>query len=157
MTIKLAIGADHRGREAASRLAEWLVRQGHQVDVVVPAPGEACDYPEPAFAVGQSVAGGAVDRGVLICGTGVGTCIAANKVRGVRAASVHDEITAEVSRAHADANIICLSADLLGQRLMEKILDTWLSTPFQGGRHVRRVQKIQAIEDGRDPRGITGS
>lgn len=151
--MNLIIGADHRGAEAASRLAEKLRSQGHHVDLVVPAPGQAADYPDPAYAVGAQVAAGRMQMGVLIDGSGVGMCIAANKVRGVRAAPVHDEVTAEISRAHIDANVICLSADLLGLRLMEKIIDLFLKTPFHGGRHARRLDKLRAIEEGRDPRG----
>lgn len=150
--MKLAIGADHRGVEAAGRLADRLRAAGHQVDLLIPTPGEACDYPEPAYVVGTKVAKGDAERGVLICGTGVGMCIAANKIKGVRAASVHDEITAEISRSHTDANIVCVSADLLGLRLIEKIIDLFLQTPFEGGRHIRRVGKIHAIEAGQDPR-----
>lgn len=150
--MKLAIGADHRGGEAAGRLAERLRTAGHEVELFVPPPGEPCDYPEPAWVVGNLVSGGSAALGVLICGTGVGMCIAANKIRGVRAASVHDEITAELSRSHTDANVICLSADLLGIKLIEKIVDLFLRTPFEGGRHSRRVEKIGAIEAGLDPR-----
>jgi ribose 5-phosphate isomerase B len=91
---------------------------------------------------------------VLICGTGVGMAIAANKVKGVRAAVVHDELTAEISRSHNDANVLCMSADLLGQRLIEKIVDVWIATPFAGGRHARRVHKIEAIERGDDPASV---
>ncbi len=151
MGTRLAIGADHRGAEAAGRLAERLRQMGCAVDVICPHPGEACDYPEPAWQVGTGVAHGRYDMGVLICGTGVGMCMAANKIKGVRAASVHDEITAEISRAHTDANVICVSADLLGLRLIEKIIELWLKTPFEGGRHARRVRKLRAIEEGRDP------
>jgi len=150
--MKLYIGADHRGAEAATRLAERLTTIGHDVRVISPSPGETCDYPEPAFVIGHAVASGECQMGVLICGTGVGMCIAANKIKGVRAASVHDEITAELSRSHNDANIICLSADLLGQRLIEKIVDTCVATQFSGGRHERRLSKIRHIEEGKDPR-----
>lgn len=150
--MKLHIGADHRGAEAATRLAERLLTLGHQVVVSSPSPGETCDYPEPAYVIGHAVSAGEADMGVLICGTGVGMCIAANKIKGVRAASIHDEITAELSRSHNDANVICLSADLLGQRLIEKIVDTCLNTPFSGGRHERRISKIRQIESGNDPR-----
>ena len=112
----------------------------------VPPAGVAMDYPDAAREVGGLVAEGKADFGILLCGTGVGMCIAANKINGVRAAAVHDEITAELSRAHTDANILCLSADLLGQRLIEKIIEMFLKTPFEGGRHSRRVDKIRAIE-----------
>jgi len=152
--MKLAISADHRGVGATRQLADRLRSQGHDVQLVGQLSGETCDYPDPAYAVGKAVAGGQVQLGVLLCGSGIGMCIAANKVKGVRAALVHDELTAEMSRSHNDANVLCLSADLLGQRLIEKIVDIWMATPFQGGRHDRRVRKISAIEDGKDPAGV---
>ncbi len=155
--MNIAIGADHRGAEAAGKIAERLKKQGHQVVAVhMPSSGEVCDYPEPAWAVGQSVAAGQAEAAVLICGTGVGMCMAVNKIPGIRAANVHDEITAEISRSSNNANVICLSADLLGQRLMEQVIDLWLKTPFAGGRHERRLAKIAAIEQGKDPRTVGG-
>lgn len=152
--MKLAIGADHRGASAAKQLLERLTRLGHEVEFHGACGAEPCDYPEPAYTVGTAVRDGRYDRGILICGTGIGMCIASNKIRGVRAALVHDELTAEMSRSHNDANILCLSADLLGQRLIEKIVDIWLETPFQAGRHERRVKKIGAIEEGVNPSGV---
>lgn len=149
--MKLAIGADHRGVGATRQLADRLRSQGHTVQLLGNLSGETCDYTDPAFAVGSAVAKGDAERGILLCGSGIGMSIAANKIKGVRAALVHDELTAEMSRGHNDANIICMSADLLGQRLIEKIVDIWLATPFQGGRHERRVKKIAVIEEGRDP------
>lgn len=148
--MKVALSADHRGSASAQQLAERLRNGGHEVRIVGPLSHEPCDYPVPAQLVANTVARGEADRGVLICGTGIGMCIAANKVRGVRAALVHDELTAGISRSHNDANVLCLSADLLGQHLIEKIVDTWLATPFEGGRHLRRLKKIAAIEDGLD-------
>lgn len=150
--MKLAIGADHRGLEAATRLVEGLVAQNHQVDLHAPPKGQACDYPETAWTVGHAVANAQVEMGILICGTGVGMCIAANKINGVRAASVHDELTAEICRSHNDANVICISADLLGHQLIERIVEQWLNTSFTGGRHARRLEKIKLIEQGQDPR-----
>lgn len=144
--MKIAIGADHRGTEALKKLAEHLQRDGHDVALHGATDGEPCDYPEPARDVAKCVAGGQADRGVLVCGTGIGMSIAANKVPGVRAALVHDEFTAELSRSHNDANVLCLSADLLGSRLIDKIVETWLRTEFEGGRHARRVDKISDIE-----------
>ncbi|MGD9689816.1 MAG: ribose 5-phosphate isomerase B [Phycisphaerales bacterium] len=151
--MKLALSADHRGASSARQLAERLRSAGHEVTVLGDLGGTALDYPIQAHLVGQSVSRGEAERGVLICGTGIGMCIAANKVKGVRAALAHDELTAQISRTHNDANVICLSADLLGQRLIEKIVEVWLGTPFQGGRHLRRLEEIAAIEDGRDPGG----
>ena len=104
------------------------------------------DYPDYAFQVALAVSEGRAQRGVLICGTGIGMCIAANKVKGVRAAPCHDSITAEMSRRHNDANVLCLSADLLGEELIERMLRIWLETEFESGRHARRVEKITRFE-----------
>jgi ribose 5-phosphate isomerase B len=150
--MKLAIGGDHRGREVVRQLATFLATLGHEVQVVHSCnEGGSCDYPDVAYPVGKAVAGGAAELGILVCGTGIGMSIAANKVRGVRAALVHDEIGAEMSRMHNDANILCLPADMLGQRLIDRIVRTWLSAGFEGGRHARRVRKVAAIEEGLDP------
>ena len=149
--MRIAISSDHRGCEAVNTIAEMRERAGHQVARFEFKSEPTCDYPEPAYAVAQAVVSGNADRGVLVCGTGVGTCIAANKLPGIRAASVNDELTAEISRSHIDANIICLSADLTGRRQMERIVTLWLDTEFQGGRHARRIEKITLIENGLDP------
>jgi ribose 5-phosphate isomerase B len=101
--------------------------------------------------VGQAVGEGRVDRGILICGTGIGMCIAANKVKGVRAAPCHDSITAEMSRRHNNANILCLSADLLGDELIGHMIRIFLETEFEGGRHARRVDKITRFEANAPP------
>jgi ribose 5-phosphate isomerase B len=149
--MKIALGADHRGVETATQLAAQLRREGHEVELFVPPVGESCDYPVPAYQVGSALAHARAERGVLICGTGIGMSIAANKVRGVRAAVVHDELTAQLSRSHNDANVICLSGDLLGQRLIEKVVGVFLRSEFEGGRHARRLGKVAAIERGEDP------
>jgi ribose 5-phosphate isomerase B len=147
------VGADHRGSEAARSIAESLRRAGHETVLFDSNPETPCDYPEQAWKVGQAVHQGRADRGVLICGTGIGMSIAANKIDGVRAAVVHDEMTSQLSRAHNDANVICLSADLLGARLMDKLVAVFMATEFEGGRHARRVGKIDAIEADQDPAG----
>lgn len=144
--MKIALGCDHRGADAVGHLQTRLTNAGHEVTVHQRNPGGVSDYPFAAYDVASQVASGDAELGVLICGTGVGMSIAANKVRGVRAAAVHDEITAEVSRSHNDANVCCLSSDLLGLRLIEKIVDTWISTEFAGGRHERRIERIGRIE-----------
>lgn len=149
--MKIALGCDHRGRDAIAHLADILRRDGHEVHVFQNNEDAVSDYPVAAYEVATRVASHEADRGVLICGTGIGMSIAANKVNGVRAAAVHDEITAEVSRSHNDANVCCLSADLLGLRLIEKIVTTWLGTDFEGGRHARRIDRIRDIEQGKDP------
>lgn len=149
--MRIAIGSDHRGLEAINAIAEVLQRDGHTLTRCIPDGDDPVDYPEPAFAVATAVTKGEADKGVLVCGTGVGTCIAANKIPGCRAASVTDELTAEISRSHIDANVICLSADLTGKRQMQRIVTLWLATEFEGGRHARRIDKIARIEKGDDP------
>jgi ribose 5-phosphate isomerase B len=152
--MRIALSADHRGAVSIRALAEKLTREGHEARVLGDCTGAPCDYPERAWEVGRAIADHAADLGILICGTGIGMAIAANKVAGVRAAVVHDEMTAQLSRSHNDANVLCLSADLLGQRLIEKIAEVWLATPFEGGRHGRRIRKIVAMEQNQDPRTV---
>jgi ribose 5-phosphate isomerase B len=107
---------------------------------------EPVDYPDVAALVARMVADKEVDRGILACGTGLGMCIAANKIPGIRAAPCHDDLTAEMSRRHNDLNVLCLSGDMLGERLIDRMVEIWLNTPFEGGRHSRRVEKIAALE-----------
>jgi ribose 5-phosphate isomerase B len=144
--MRIAIGSDHRGVTSRSRLVGLLERLGNEVVDCGSFGDEAVDYPDIAAEVARRVAEGAVDRGILLCCTGVGMAIAANKVAGVRAATCHDEVTAEMSRRHNDLNVLCLSAGMLGAEMQEKIIRTWLETPFEGGRHARRVAKIAALE-----------
>jgi ribose 5-phosphate isomerase B len=149
--MKIAIGADHRGTEVRSFIRQSLAQDGHAVTDLGSLDATTCDYPDIAYAVASAVAAGSVDRGVLICGTGIGMSMAANKVPGIRAALVHDEVGAELSRRHNDANVLCLSADMLGLRIIDRIVKTWLTTEFEGGRHARRVAKIAAIETNGSP------
>ena len=149
--MNIALSCDHRGAEIYSRVAEVIRSAGHGLLDVPTSNGASCDYPDLAWAAGRAVSEGRADRAVLICGSGIGMCIAANKLPGVRAALVHDDITADMSRRHNDANVLCLSADMLGIRLIEKIVQIWLASEFEGGRHARRVRKIAAIERGEDP------
>jgi ribose 5-phosphate isomerase B len=149
--MKVAIGSDHRGFESKRRLSSLLQKLGHDVVDLGPVSNESVDYPDYAFEVARAVSEGRVERGILICGTGIGMCIAANKVTGVRAAPCHDSVTAEMSRRHNDANVLCLSADLLGEELMEHMVRIWLECPFEGGRHARRVDKIGRFESQRAP------
>jgi ribose 5-phosphate isomerase B len=144
--MKIALGSDHRGFEPKRRIHGLLKSWGHELLDLGTCESESCDYPDFAYQVALRVARGEVDRGILVCGTGIGMSIAANKVPGVRAALCHDSITAEMSRRHNDANILCLSADLLGDELIERLLHIWLETQFEGGRHQRRVDKITKIE-----------
>src|SRR5438094_8740975 len=142
--MKIAIGSDHRGFEAKRRLLGSLQQMGHTVIDVGTQGGESVDYPDFAYQVASRVSRGEVDRGILICGTSIGMCIAANKVPGVRAAPCHDSITAEMSRRHNDANVLCLSADLLGEELIERMVKIWLETALEAGRHARRGGELTA-------------
>lgn len=146
--MRIAIGSDHRGADVKQRIVTTLRKQGHEVIDFGPPDSESVDYPDYAIPVAQAVGQSEADRGILVCGTGIGMCIAANKVPGVRAAPCHDSITAEMSRRHNDANILCLSADLLGDQLIDRMLHIWLETDFEGGRHARRVEKITRYENG---------
>jgi ribose 5-phosphate isomerase B len=144
--MKIVVGSDHRGFEAKKRILLLLEQLGHEtLDMGTNGP-ESVDYPDFAIQVAQAVGEKRVDRGILICGTGIGMCIAANKVHGVRAAPCHDSITAEMSRRHNDANILCLSGDLLGEELIDRMVRIWLQTEFESGRHARRVEKIEHFE-----------
>lgn len=144
--MRVAIGADHRGFNLKGKLLGLVERLGHEmVDVGAFGP-ESVDYPDVALRAAQRVAGGQSDRAILICGTGVGMCIAANKVVGVRAATCPDELTAELCRRHNDVNVLCLSADVPGESIVGRVVEVWLATEFEGGRHARRVQKITQFE-----------
>lgn len=149
--MKIALGSDHRGSQMAQVLMQQLRAEGHKVSVLGECSGTMCDYPDVAWVVANAVANGHAERGVLICGTGIGMCIAANKLKGIRAALAQDELSAQLSRTHNDANVLCLSADLIGQTLVKRIVDVWFRTNFDGGRHERRLQKIVKIENGHDP------
>jgi ribose 5-phosphate isomerase B len=154
--MKIAIGSDHRGYRVKEDIKVLLGEFGHEcIDVGSNNDGPS-DYPDMAYVAAKAVSEGQVDRAILVCATGIGMCIAANKIMGVRAALCHDELSAVISRDHNDANILCLSGDQIGEVLLRKIVAVWLDTPFSKGRHLRRVNKIRAIEDGRDPRQVTG-
>lgn len=145
--MKIAIASDHRGFLIKAKIVATVEGAGHiPVDMGTDSI-ESVDYTDYAMRVAKAVSEKSVDRGILICGTGIGMCIVANKFPGVRAASCHDDVTAEMSRRHNDSNVLCLSADLLGDRLATRMVEIWLRTDFEGGRHARRVDKITRIEE----------
>ena len=144
--MRVAVASDHRGVRVKGQILSQLTDLGHEGVDYGPEDTGSVDYPDYAAKVGAAISNGEVDRGVLICGTGMGMCIAANKFPGVRAVTCHDDVTAEMSRRHNDANVMCLSADLLGERLLGRIVEIWLQTEFEAGRHQRRVEKIAGIE-----------
>ena len=144
--VAVALGADHAGWELKEALKAWLIDQGHQVlDFGTHSPGPV-DYPDYAAQVAEAVAVGKVDRGVLLCGTGIGMAITANKVPGVRAAVCGDTFTARISREHNDVNVLGLGARFTGRDLARELLQIWLDSTFAGDRHACRVGKITAME-----------
>src|SRR5262245_44687824 len=144
--MRIAIASDHRGFAVKGRIIAMITQLGHEPLDMGTDSAESVDYPDFAARAAQAVAEGSVERGILICGTGMGMCITANKFPGVRACTCHDDLTAEMSRRHNDANVLCLSADLLGDRLVNRMVEIWLKTDFEGGRHARRVEKIAKLE-----------
>ena len=144
---RLAFGADHAGRALKDHLAHLAQDAGWQVLDLGTTGDASVDYPDFGADVGRAVMDGRADLGVLVCGTGIGISIAANKVPGVRAAVAHDAFTAHYSRAHNDANVLCLGSRVVGEGVAETVLATFLATAFEGGRHARRVEKISAIEE----------
>jgi len=142
----MAIGSDHRGFALKEALKDVLGDLGHEwVDFGCQGE-EAVDYPDIARPLAQAVATGEYQRGILICGSGIGMSIAANKVKGVRAALCHDTFAARLARRHNDANVLCLGGWCIGRGVAEEIVRVFLSEDFEGGRHVRRVEKIRAME-----------
>jgi ribose 5-phosphate isomerase B len=144
--MKVIVGSDHAGFAAKQALIEELKKMGHSVTDAGTDGIESVDYPDFAIQVGRAVAESEAERGILICGTGIGMCMTANKIRGVRAAVVTDAFTAEMSRRHNDANVLCLGARVLTQQKIEEFSRIFLEAPFEGGRHAGRVQKIKNLE-----------
>ena len=144
--MKIAVASDHRGYVVKGKILALIAELGHEALDMGTDSSESVDYPDYGAKVAQAISSGAVDRGILICGTGMGMCITANKFAGVRACTCHDDLTAEMSRRHNDANVLCLSADLLGGDLIDRMVRIWLETPFESGRHARRVEKILRFE-----------
>jgi ribose 5-phosphate isomerase B len=145
--MKIALGSDHRGFALKQHLLAMLAGEGHEViDIGCTGP-ESVDYPDYAFPVGEAVVSGAVDRGITICASGIGMSIAANKVKGVRAALCHTVEDARVTRAHNDSNVLALSERGVDDPRIDELVRVWLATPFEGGRHERRIDKIRRYEE----------
>ena len=150
--MKIAVACDHGGLVLKKALLEYLNANGYDVVDYGTDLSDSCDYPDYALPAAEAVARGECDRGILICSTGIGISIAANKVPGIRCAHCHDTYSAKYTRLHNDANMIAFGQKVIGEGLMLEIVDTFLHTDFEGGRHQRRVDKISAIEKkyGRD-------
>lgn len=146
--MRVAIGADHAGFPLKEHLKRTLVALGHEVQDLGTGSDEPVDYPPICAAVGRAVAQGRADRGIVLGGSGQGEQMAANKVRGVRAALCNDLYTARMSRLHNDANVLAMGGRIVAGGLADDILKTWLETPFEGGRHQRRLEQIAEIEQG---------
>jgi len=153
--MKIAIGSDHRGFDIKQQIMAIATELGHECIDVGTGDNNPVDYPDLAYLATKAVSNKEADRAILSCATGIGMSMAANKVKGIRAALCHDELSAQISRDHNDANVLCLSADQVGVVLLRKMVEVWLSTEFSGGRHERRVRKIEAIEEGKDPRELS--
>ncbi len=143
--MKLALGADHAGYVLKEHIKEYLKSKNIDFKDVGTFKIESCDYPEFAYKVSQAVVNEEADLGILICGTGIGMSITANKIKGIRAALVHDEQTAKLSRQHNDANVLCLGGRILSEEEAIKIVEVWLNTSFEGGRHERRLKLINQL------------
>jgi ribose 5-phosphate isomerase B len=146
--MRIAIGADHAGYTAKGEVMGWLRDWGHEVDDVGTHGPEPVDYPAYAARVATRVAARRDDLGILVCGSGIGVCIAANKVPGIRAAYATDTYSAKMARAHNDANVLCLGARVTGPELMKELVSAFLASSFEGGRHQRRIEQIERIEQG---------
>ena len=145
--MRLIFGSDHRGQDLCRILRQYLkVSNGTDVDYVE-SDGESIDYPDIAARVATTICNGLADYGILICGTGIGMCIVANKFPGIRAVPCHSIVAAEFSRRFNDANVLCLSGDMLGELSGPQIVEKWLETPFEGGKHTKRLEKIREIEE----------
>ena len=143
--LRLAVGADHAGFELKNSLADHLRTQGYVVVDLGTHSADRVDYPDFGAAVGRAVAGGDADLGLCVCGSGIGIAIAANKVPGVRAATVHDATSGRLAREHNDANVICIGERLVGPQVAIDARDAFLAASFEGGRHTARVEKIDAL------------
>lgn len=144
--MKIAISSDHGGNNLRKEIIDLLDELSINYEDFGPKTSDSVDYPDYAKPVADGVASGEFDRGILICGTGIGMSIAANKVKGIRCALVHDVFSAKATRCHNDSNIIAMGERVIGPGLAREIVSAWLNTEFEGGRHERRVQKISELE-----------
>ena len=144
--MKIAVACDHGGLQLKRALVRYLTSKGHEVIDFGTDTEESCDYPDYALPAAEAVAAGRCERGILVCGTGIGVSLVTNKVPGIRCAHCHDTYSAKYTRLHNDANMLAFGQRVIGEGLMEEIVDVFLSTDFEGGRHQRRLDKLAAIE-----------
>lgn len=146
--MKIAIGNDHAALELKNHIVDYLVKEGHEVVNFGTDTPASTDYPIYGARVAHAVANGECERGVVICGTGIGISISANKVRGIRCALCSEPVSAKLTRQHNDANVLAMGARIIGPAMAEEIVHTFLTTEFEGGRHSRRVDLITKLENG---------
>ena len=144
--MKIAVACDHGGYRLKNVLMEEMVKQGYEVIDFGTYSEESCDYPDFAAKAAKAVASGDCDKGVVVCGTGIGVSITANKVKGIRCALVHDVFSAKATRAHNDTNMLAMGQRVIGEGLALEILNAWLSTDYEGGRHDARIEKMMKLE-----------
>lgn len=144
--MKIAISSDHGGNNLRKEIMALLDELHISYEDFGPTTNDSVDYPDYAKPVAEKVAAGEFDRGILICGTGIGISIAANKVKGIRCALVHDVFSAKATRCHNDSNVLAMGERVIGPGLAREIVTTWLNTDFEGGRHTRRIEKISELE-----------
>jgi ribose 5-phosphate isomerase B len=149
--MRIAIAADHNGVALKGHLIGWMTARAYELDDRSTDSTDAVDYPLLCLDVCRQVVSGLADRGIVVGGTGAGELIACNKVAGIRAGLCHELLTTEISRAHNDSNVMVIGAMIVGPRLAERLAETWLETPFAGGRHQRRLDQIAALERPADP------
>ena len=145
--MNIAISSDHGGNTLRKEITSLLDELGHTYQDFGPQTSDSVDYPDYAQPVSQGVAAGEFDRGILICGTGIGMSIAANKVKGIRCALVHDVFSAKATRGHNDSNVLAMGERVIGGGLAREIVKTWLEGEFEGGRHERRISKLSELEN----------
>ena len=145
--MKIAVGCDHGALALKNKLVSHLEAKGFEVKDVGTYTLDSCDYPEFAGAAAKAVASGECDKGIVLCTTGIGVSITANKVKGIRCALLSDVMSARLTREHNDTNMMAIGAGVVGQMLALEIIDTWLGTEFTGGRHQRRIDKMMALEN----------
>ncbi|MGB4326826.1 MAG: ribose 5-phosphate isomerase B [Bacillota bacterium] len=145
--MKIALGSDHAGYDLKNRIKDFVETLGYEPYDLGPYSQESVDYPDCAVKVAHAVRDKQCDLGILVCGTGLGMAIAANKIKGIRAVTCSDTFSARCSREHNDANILCIGARVVGEGLAMDIVKTWLESEFEGGRHLRRVNKIIKLEE----------
>ncbi|UCD48873.1 MAG: ribose 5-phosphate isomerase B [Phycisphaerales bacterium] len=146
--MKIALASDHRGVDSKEQIKAIATERGHECIDFGTCDRDPVDYPDLAYSAATAVTEGRADVAILVCATGLGMSIAANKIKGIRAATCHDETAARIAREQKDANVLCVSGEMTGRVLLRKIVEVWLDTEFIGGRHQRRIDKIRAIEEG---------